>query len=113
MPPSFVKTISDTIYYYYAKLVIAPSAGLKGSYGFIVDRYKAIKGGRVSMSDYDRELFYKEAEPVKVCAYCGKELPLTQDHVVCCNIGDPLCSITYPIFFNRSVATDHQFKTQG
>lgn len=31
MPPPFVKTIRDVVYYYYAKLVIAPSAELKGN----------------------------------------------------------------------------------
>jgi hypothetical protein len=30
MPPPLVKPTRDVIYYYYAKLVIAPSAGLTG-----------------------------------------------------------------------------------
>jgi hypothetical protein len=89
MPPPFVKTTRDAIYYYYAKLVMAPSAGLKDNYGFIVDRYRAPKGGQVLMSDYDRELFHKEAKPEEACAYCEKKAPLTQDHVVCCDIGAP------------------------
>ena len=63
MPPPYVKTVRDVIYYYYAKLVIAPSAGLKDNYGFIIDRFKALKAGKVSISDYDRELFHKEARP--------------------------------------------------
>lgn len=89
MPPSYVKTNRDVIFYYYAKLVIAPSAGLKDNYGFIIDRFKALKSGKVLMSDYDRELFHKEAEPQQVCAYCGNKASLTQDHVVCCDIGAP------------------------
>lgn len=47
-PPPFVKTIRDVVYYYYAKPVIAPSAGLAGNYGFIVDRFKVLKAGKVS-----------------------------------------------------------------
>jgi hypothetical protein len=89
MPPPYVKTIRDVIFYYYAKLVIAPSAGLKNNYGFIIDRFKALKSGKVLMSDYDRELFHKETEPQQVCAYCGNKASLSQDHVVCCDIGAP------------------------
>jgi hypothetical protein len=41
MPPSYVKTIRQLIYWEYAKLM-AESAGLPDNFGFIVNRYKAL-----------------------------------------------------------------------
>jgi hypothetical protein len=62
--------VEDFILYYYAKLVIAPSAGFEGNYRFIVDTYKRLKGGEIRMSDYDRELLHLAQQP-NLCAYCG------------------------------------------
>lgn len=57
MPPRAVpKRVRDFILYYYAKLVIAPSAGEKGNYRFVMDRFKRLTSGEISMSDYDREI---------------------------------------------------------
>jgi hypothetical protein len=82
MPPAFVKKTGQLIHYYYAKLVIGPSAGLAGSYGFIIDRYKALETDQIQMSDYNRELWLKEIGPHDVCAYCGGPGPLVADHVI-------------------------------
>ena len=41
MPPSYVKTIRQLIYWEYAKLM-AESAGLADNFGFIVNRYKTL-----------------------------------------------------------------------
>jgi hypothetical protein len=62
--------VGDFIFYYYAKLVIAPSAGMPGNYQFVVDRYKRLKSGEIHMSDYERELLRLASSP-DVCAYCG------------------------------------------
>lgn len=40
MPPSYVHTVEDVIYYNYAKLVIAKSAGFEGNYKFITHTFK-------------------------------------------------------------------------
>lgn len=82
MPPPFVKKTGQVIHYYYAKLVIAPSAGLAGNYRFIIDRYKALESGEIQMSNYNRELWLKETEPQSTCAYCGGPGPLVADHVI-------------------------------
>lgn len=71
MPAQFIpRRIEDFIYYYYAKLVIAPSAGMAGNYQFVVDRYKRLKSGEIHMSDYDRELLML-ANASDSCTYCG------------------------------------------
>jgi len=73
MPPPFIpKKVEDIIYYYYAKLVIAPSAGFKKNYGFIINSYKRLKTGKTSMSDYERELIHL-AEMKNICAFCGSK----------------------------------------
>lgn len=82
MPPSYVKKTGQLIHYYYAKLVIAPSAGFAGNYGFITGRYKALESGQIEMSNYNRELWLKETEPQSMCAYCGGPGPLVGDHVI-------------------------------
>jgi hypothetical protein len=69
-PPSIPRRIEDIIFYYYAKLVIAPSAGFKGNYGFIIDAYKRLKFGEIRMSDYERELLHIAGTP-SICVFCG------------------------------------------
>lgn len=74
--------MGDIIYYYYAKLVIAPSAGLKDNFGFIIDTYKRLKSSVIKISDYDREILHIANNKDK-CAFCGidcKEYLMT--HVV-------------------------------
>lgn len=71
MPASFIpRRVEDFILYYYAKLVIASSAGLAGNYRFVVDTYRRLKSGQIHMSDYDRELLHLAQRP-NVCVYCG------------------------------------------
>jgi len=65
------RRIRDYILYYYAKLVIAPSAGQERNYKFIIDRYKRLASGEISMSDYDREIL-KLAQQPGTCVFCGK-----------------------------------------
>jgi hypothetical protein len=65
------RTIGDFILYYYAKLVIAPSAGESGNYRFVIDRYKRLKAGEINMSDYDREIRRLAQQP-GVCVFCGR-----------------------------------------
>jgi len=71
MPPPFVpRRVEDIIFYYYAKLVIAPSSGFKSNYGFIIDTYKRLKSGDIQMSDYERELLHLANMP-DICVFCG------------------------------------------
>ncbi len=90
MPPRSVpKTVGDFIYYYYAKLVIAPSAGHAGNYRFIMDRYKQLRNGSIQMSDYDREI-QKLAQQPGVCAFCEKRGATTPTEVVPRRLGGPI-----------------------
>ena len=71
MPPASIpRRVEDIIFYYYAKLVIAPSSGFKENYGFIIDTYKRLKSGDIHMSDYERELIHI-ANMKDRCGFCG------------------------------------------
>jgi hypothetical protein len=83
------KTIGDYILYYYAKLVIAASAGEAGNYRFIIDRYKRLKNGEIQMSDYDREI-QKIAQQPGVCVFCGKQSATVPVEVVPRRLGGPI-----------------------
>jgi hypothetical protein len=91
MPPSSIpRRVEDIIFYYYAKLVIAPSAGFIGNYGFIIDKYQRLKSGDLLMSDYERELLYL-AQTEGVCAFCGaKGTRFKPVHVVPGWLGGPI-----------------------
>lgn len=81
-PPSIPRKVEDIIFYYYAKLVIAPSSGFGGNYAFISDTYKRLKSGESRMSDYERELWHIASTP-GVCAFCGRKcVEPTTAHVV-------------------------------
>jgi len=83
------RRIGDFILYYYAKLVIAPSAGEPKNYRFIIDRYKRLKSGEIQMSDYDREI-QKLAQQPGVCVFCGRECKTVLVEVVPRGLGGPV-----------------------
>jgi hypothetical protein len=86
-PPSIPRRVEDIIFYYYAKLIIAPSAGFKGNYGFIIDTYKRLKSGEIRMSDYERELLHIANMP-NICAFCGSRCAKCQTtHIVSRSFG--------------------------
>jgi len=90
MPPPYVRTIEDTIFYYYAKLVIAKSAGMSGNFRFITDQFKRLKSGDRHLSDYQREIAEQMKLEEKVCQYCGaKSVSFVLDHVVPLKRGGP------------------------
>jgi hypothetical protein len=88
MPPASIpRRVEDIIFYYYAKLVIAPSAGFRGNYGFIIDAYKRLKSGEIQMSDYERELLHIASMP-NTCVFCGsKDANCQTTHVVPRSLG--------------------------
>lgn len=90
MPSGAVpKTVGDYILYYYAKLVIAPSAGQSGNYRFIMDRYKRLKSGEIQISEYDREI-QKLAQQPGVCVFCGKQGHTVPTEVIPRRLGGPV-----------------------
>jgi hypothetical protein len=83
------KRIRDFILYYYAKLVIAPSSGHKGNYKFIIDRYKRLVSGEISMSDYDREI-QKLAQQPGTCVFCNSPKGNVVVEVIPRRLGGPI-----------------------
>ncbi|MCX7975093.1 MAG: HNH endonuclease [Candidatus Aminicenantes bacterium] len=81
-PPCVERKIENIIFYYYAKLVIAPSAGFKKNYGFIINAYKKLVSGEILISDYERELLHMN-ENQNSCSFCGsKDCKLDTVHIV-------------------------------
>jgi len=87
MPPPYVKTIRDLIYYQYAKMM-ANSAGFskekdKSSYyKFIIDRVKKLKSGEIEISGILRELKKQIKEGKNCCEFCGNTKSLSFDHLI-------------------------------
>ncbi len=80
MPPKYVSTVRQLIYWEYAKL-IAKAAGFEGNYGFIVSRYKKLVSGEMNWSSSVRD-YEKEMEKGVVCVYCGATTHLSTDHII-------------------------------
>ncbi|HVO71299.1 MAG TPA: HNH endonuclease [Aggregatilineaceae bacterium] len=80
MPPKYVTTVRQLIYWEYARL-IARAAGFEGNYGFIVSRYKKLVSGEMEWSSTVRD-YEKERERGNVCAYCGATTGLSTDHII-------------------------------
>ena len=80
MPPKYVRTIREEIYYEYAKLIS------RSAYGslrrpFITDRFKKLRDGEIAVSGTMRE-WEREQELPKQCVYCGSMVELTTDHLI-------------------------------
>src|SRR3990172_8813321 len=85
MPPPYIQTIREEIFYEYAKLVSRSAyGGLQR--GFIIDRFKKLRDGEISMSDTIRE-WEREQELSKECVFCGSKEDLSTDHLIPVNRG--------------------------
>jgi hypothetical protein len=80
MPPPYVKTIREEIYYEYAKL-ISRSAYSSLQRGFITDRFKKLRDGEITISGTMRE-WEREQELPKICVYCASKENLSTDHLI-------------------------------
>jgi len=80
MPPAFVRTIHEEIFYEYAKL-ISRSAYNSLQRGFITDRFKKLRDGEITISGTMRE-WEREQQLPKTCVYCGSTEDLTTDHLI-------------------------------
>lgn len=90
MPSAAVRrTVGDFIYYYYAKLVIAPSAGQTDNYAFIIDRYKRLRTGEIRISDYDREIGRMATQGDR-CAFCSRRAKTKPLEIVPRALGGPV-----------------------
>jgi hypothetical protein len=81
MPPGYVRTIREEIFYEYAKLISRSALNGKIIYPFVSDRFKALCDGTASMSGTIRE-WLREQELQKECVFCGARDNLQVDHLV-------------------------------
>lgn len=87
MPPKYVKTVSDVINFYYARLVISRAAGKIDEWGFITYQFNKLKKGEIHWADFDGEI-RMQMRSNNECVYCGEESS-AWDHVVPKNLGGP------------------------
>jgi len=85
MPPGYVKTIKEEIFYEYAKLISKAAHG-SIEYGFVSDRFKKLCNEEITISGTMRE-WEKEKELSQECVYCGKDSDLSTDHLISKNKG--------------------------
>jgi len=80
MPPAYVKTIREEIFYEYAKLISRSAYGTLQR-GFITERFKKLRDGGITISATMRE-WEREQELPKNCVYCGSQVDLTTEHLI-------------------------------
>jgi len=94
MPPTAVKTIEDTIYWQYAKL-ISKSAGMGlNARAFQMATFQRLKKGEMRWSSTIKEWVLENEKP-KECIYCGAKGDLTTEHLLpkCCGGEDILDNV--------------------
>lgn len=50
MPPKYIKTIREEIYYEYVKLISRSAFNRSIQYGFVTNKFKELKSGAITMS---------------------------------------------------------------
>lgn len=80
MPPRYVQTIRDELFYEYAKLISRSAFG-KLDHGFIGNRVKALREGSISISGTIKEWAREQTLP-KECVFCGSTENLQGDHLI-------------------------------
>jgi hypothetical protein len=81
MPPRYVSTICEELQYEYAKLMSRTVFKGQLNYGFITDRFKALRNRTITISGTNRE-WGKEAELPRLCVFCGADNNLQRDHLI-------------------------------
>ena len=85
MPPKYVKTIREELYYEYAKLISRTAHG-KIDYAFVTERFKKLRDGQITISGTIRE-WEREQELPHECVFCGSRENLSTDHLIPKNRG--------------------------
>ncbi|HUI93621.1 MAG TPA: HNH endonuclease [Chitinivibrionales bacterium] len=81
MPPRYVHTIEQELFYEYAKLMSRSAFNGAINYGFVTDRFEALVSGAITMSGTIRE-WQRERELPDACVFCGAKDNLTVDHLI-------------------------------
>jgi hypothetical protein len=85
MPPPYVKTIREEIFYEYAKLISRSAYGSLQR-AFITERFKKLRDGKITISGTIRE-WGREQELPRECVFCSSTIDLTTDHLIPRNKG--------------------------
>jgi rubrerythrin len=80
VPPAVVKTVSDLIFWQYAKIIAASAGFKKEDYGFVTKKFKQLKQQEIFWNEI-RE-YIKEKEQTNECIYCGTKTNLTLEHLL-------------------------------
>jgi 5-methylcytosine-specific restriction endonuclease McrA len=88
MPDRDVKTLRDLINYQYSKIIACSAFKCKNGfvvkkkhYGFIKKTFRELKSGNKTWSEIECE-DWQFVESEKECAYCGKQVDITREHIV-------------------------------
>ncbi len=86
VPPGYVRTIRELIFYEYARIISMSS--LKGSvdYAFVSNRFKALQTGTLTIPTLNREWKQEQNIPME-CIFCGAKDVLLVDHLIQLNRG--------------------------
>lgn len=85
MPPKYVKTVRDEIFYEYSKMISKAVFG-NFNYGFIGNSVKDFRSGKKTMSGTIAE-WKKESSATRKCAFCGAVDDLQVDHLIPKSLG--------------------------
>ena len=88
MPPNFVKTVEELIYWEYAKLITKSAGFDEKNYGFMTSRWKLLKTGKIKMSASIRE-WEIERKNRNVCIYCESAEKVQTEHIIPKSKGGP------------------------
>lgn len=81
MPPRYVRTIREELFYEYAKLISRSVFDGQINYRFVADRFKALRDGSITISGTMRE-WQREQELPKCCVFCQSAEDLQTDHLI-------------------------------
>lgn len=81
MPPKYVKTVRDLLFFQYSKIIAKKVYPDKEHWGFITSTWKKLVTDEMEWSNILRE-DKQQIEAEKKCIYCGSEEHLSWDHIV-------------------------------
>ncbi|MFX0171312.1 MAG: HNH endonuclease [Candidatus Hodarchaeota archaeon] len=81
MPPRFVKTIEDLIYWEYSLLICQVAKG-KIIFPFVTDRWKKLKSKEINIQSLENDILFQIKYKERSCVYCGSKNNLSFDHII-------------------------------